>query len=57
MFLVDKGESMTANEAKQKRILIIDDDEVITGLIQTLLSKEGYTVYTANNGLDGEKMA
>lgn len=48
---------MTMNEAKQKRILIIDDDEVITGLIQTVLSKEGYTVYTANNGLDGEKMA
>ncbi len=48
---------MTSDDTKQKRILIIDDDEVITSLIQTLLSKEGYAVYTANNGLDGERMA
>ena len=48
---------MSEDRKLNKRILIIDDDEVITGLIQALLSKEGYTVYTANNGIDGEKMA
>ena len=45
------------SEVKQKRILIIDDDETITSLIQAILSNEGYSVYIANNGIDGEKMA
>ncbi len=44
-------------ENKSNKILVIDDDEVISSLIQKVLTKEGYEVATANNGIDGEKMA
>lgn len=38
-------------------VLVIDDDETITGLIETILSKEGYQVYTAKDGAEGIKVA
>ena len=34
-------------------ILIIDDEEMIVALSQTILEQHGYTVYTATNGRDG----
>ncbi len=48
---------MTTDSTIKKSILIIDDDEVITSLIDTILTKEGYEVHIANNGVDGLKMA
>ena len=38
-------------------ILVIDDDSTITGLLDTILSKEGYTIHIANNGRKGISMA
>jgi len=36
----------------QRKILLIDDDEQLCRNMKTLLSKEGYTVDTAANGLE-----
>ena len=44
-------------ENKTTKILVIDDDETISSLIKQVFSKEGYEVSTANNGIDGEKIA
>lgn len=38
-------------------ILVIDDDEAITGLIKTILSKDGYSVHTAGTGTEGFNLA
>lgn len=38
-------------------ILIIDDEEDIRELLQYNLSKDGFTVYTASNGIDGLQKA
>jgi DNA-binding response OmpR family regulator len=38
------------------RILIIDDDESITSLLQMVLSRQGYEVLTAANGREGVKL-
>ncbi len=46
-----------STEIKSNKILVIDDDELISSLIQKVLTKEGYDVSTANNGIDGEKIA
>ncbi len=40
-----------------KKILIIEDAKVIRENISTLLSEEGYKVFTANNGKDGLQKA
>jgi two-component system, NtrC family, response regulator AtoC len=39
--------------AQQKRLLIIDDEENLRHLLQTLLSKEGYEVSLAADGREG----
>jgi len=36
-----------------KKILVVDDDKAVTMLLDGLLSSRGYTVLTANDGLDG----
>jgi len=36
-----------------KKILVVDDDKAITILLEGLLSKEGYIVSVAYDGLDG----
>lgn len=36
----------------QRRILVVDDEEVIRELFTRLLQKEGYEVATAENGFD-----
>jgi CheY-like chemotaxis protein len=38
-----------------KRILIIEDDEILLSLLQKKLSKEGYQISIANDGLEGVK--
>ena len=39
-----------------KRILVIDDEELLTRTFSKLLEKQGYQVYTAKNGSDAEVM-
>ncbi len=47
------------NETSKKTavVLVIDDEETITGLVEAILTKEGYTVHKAANGLDGISVA
>lgn len=39
------------------RILVIDDDENVTELLSLYLGKEGFSVVTADNGVDGLRLA
>jgi len=39
-----------------KKILIIDDEEIIIRSLRKLLEKEGYEVYVAKKGQDGIDM-
>lgn len=39
----------------REKILVIDDDEKITSMLRRSLAFEGYTVLTANHGMDGLK--
>jgi len=41
----------------KKRILIVDDSELTSKIIQVALEKEGYEVDVAHDGLDGLKLA
>lgn len=44
-------------QAKAKKILLIEDEELILNLLQRKLEKEGYKVLVARNGEEGmEKM-
>ena len=43
--------------AKQKRVLICDDDPVILRLLEVNLELEGFEVLTGNNGLEGVEIA
>jgi len=36
-----------------ERILVVDDDRLIVMIIESVLKKEGYEVYTASNGKEG----
>jgi two-component system response regulator AtoC len=38
---------------KQKKILIIDDEENMRHMLQTMLTRYGYAIYTAKDGADG----
>jgi CheY-like chemotaxis protein len=38
-------------------ILVVDDEEAITGLISAILTKDGYSVQIACNGVDGLRAA
>ena len=44
-------------ETTQIKIVIIDDEEDILEFLRYNLKKEGFKVYTANNGIDGKKIA
>lgn len=37
-----------------KKILVIDDEEILTKSFSMLLEKSGYETYTAKNGQDAE---
>jgi two-component system alkaline phosphatase synthesis response regulator PhoP len=41
----------------EKSILLIDDEKDILDILSYSLKKEGYKVFTANNGLEGTKFA
>ncbi len=36
-----------------KKILVVDDDKAVTSLLNSILSKQGYEVLVAHDGLDG----
>jgi CheY-like chemotaxis protein len=38
-------------------ILVVDDETVVTGSIQAVLSKEGYRVHLAHDGTEGVNLA
>ena len=40
-----------------EKILVVDDEEYILELISFNLTNNGYTVLTANNGIDAVKIA
>ena len=40
----------------KKKILIVDDEEILTRSFSKLLEKSGYETYTAKNGQDAEAM-
>ena len=39
--------------SSRQTVLIVDDDELLAGMLAELLREEGYQVSTASNGLDG----
>ncbi|MEA2164572.1 MAG: hypothetical protein QOK37_2699 [Thermoanaerobaculia bacterium] len=39
-------------QPQEKRILIVDDDDAIRGLLCTILSRRGFAVDTARNGIE-----
>lgn len=43
--------------SQQKKILVVDDEEVILELLQYNLEKEGFEVFTASNGVDAVQLA
>jgi two-component system alkaline phosphatase synthesis response regulator PhoP len=43
--------------SQQRKILVVDDEEVILELLQYNLEKEGYQVFTAGNGVDAVQIA
>lgn len=42
---------------KTKKVLIVDDDIDVITVIETILKKEGYTVISANDKVEGKKLA
>ena len=40
----------------EKKILVVDDEELIVRSLRKLLEKHGYTVFIAKNGLDALEM-
>lgn len=40
---------------KKSKILVVDDEEGICNVMQELLQAKGYTVFTANDGVNGLK--
>ncbi len=44
-------------EKKPSLILVIDDDEAITGVVSTVLSADGHRVLTASDGTTGLELA
>ena len=57
VLLEGDGTMKTETSTKTGTILVIDDEEAVTGVIQAVLSKEGYQVHLAHNGAEGLKLA
>src|SRR5882672_3357867 len=43
--------------ARHASILVIDDEEIMREILETLLTREGYSVRLASNGADGIELA
>jgi CheY-like chemotaxis protein len=48
---------MAENGTAAGKVLVVDDDLAISGLVQLVLSRDGYQVYVAGNGQEGIAMA
>ena len=48
---------MTQTEVSTKRILVIDDEDLLTRSLKNLLKKSGYEPFIARNGEEGEAIA
>ncbi len=48
-----EGEAPDAGESRVPEVLVIEDDPSVRGLLETLLTAEGYTVVTASDGIQG----
>jgi CheY-like chemotaxis protein len=48
---------MAENGTAAGKVLVVDDDPAISGLVQLVLSRDGYQVYVAGNGQEGIAMA
>ena len=48
--------TLRAGTVKMNRILIIEDDITINGLLRSIIEKSGYTAHSAYNGADGLTM-
>ncbi len=55
--MVDSNNATTNAATKVATILVVDDEEVIAGLLKKLLSKAGHTVYTAATGAEALELA
>ncbi|MEA3297587.1 MAG: response regulator [candidate division Zixibacteria bacterium] len=47
----------STNSRKTGIVLVVDDEEVVTGLLKAILNKEGHQVYTGNSGREAVDMA
>lgn len=45
------------NDAIKERVLLVEDDSDLSGIIKAFLTKEGYEVKCAYNGIDGIELA
>jgi DNA-binding response OmpR family regulator len=50
------GPDLSSNPATTKRILVIDDDEMLRGMLVQTLERAGYEVIEASNGDAGLKL-
>ncbi|MGB0524374.1 MAG: response regulator transcription factor [Flammeovirgaceae bacterium] len=57
MSTINKHSNQAFLEAMEQRILIVEDDPDITELLSYNLEKEGYEVYTVDNGADAIRAA
>ena len=48
---------MSESSKVHKRILVIDDEEILTKTFSRLLERNGYDVYIAKNGEDAQTIA
>ena len=48
-----EGTGPDAGDAPPPEVLVIEDDPSVRGLLDTLLTTEGYTVVTASDGIQG----
>src|SRR5206468_11935553 len=48
---------MAMPSSRQGAILVVDDEEIMREILETLLTREGYTVRVASSGAEGLELA
>jgi two-component system response regulator GlrR len=51
--LTIKGKPVRRNETSKKRILIVDDDEIVAMLVNQILRRKGFQTEVARDGMEG----
>lgn len=46
------NQAADSQQGKHKRVLVVEDDDGLRGLLSDILAESGYQVIEANNGLD-----